>query len=101
MARIVNKVKLAIFRLQDSDVHVKSAGLVFCEVPTIQEPGSGYVTIIIIIIIIIIIKIIIKIGTIELITTIYLRNDVHSQFLLIRTTESRHRSLKNNQERFN
>ena len=100
MARIVNKVKLAIFRLQDSNVHVKSAGLVFCEVPTIQEPGSGYVTIIIIIIIIII-KIIIKIGTIELITTIYLRNDVHSQFLLIRTTESRHRSLKNNQERFN
>ena len=99
MARIVNKVKLAIFRLQDSNVHVKSAGLVFCEVPTIQEPGSGYVTIIIIIIIII--KIIIKIGTIELITTIYLRNDVHSQFLLIRTTESRHRSLKNNQERFN
>ena len=100
MAGIVNKVKLAIFRLQDSNVHVKSAGLVFCEVPTIQEPGSGYVTIIIIIIIIII-KIIIKIGTIELITTIYLRNDVHSQFLLIRTTESRHRSLKNNQERFN
>ena len=99
MAGIVNKVKLAIFRLQDSNVHVKSAGLVFCEVPTIQEPGSGYVTIIIIIIIII--KIIIKIGTIELITTIYLRNDVHSQFLLIRTTESRHRSLKNNQERFN
>ena len=98
MAGIVNKVKLAIFRLQDSNVHVKSAGLVFCEVPTIQEPGSGYVTIIIIIIII---KIIIKIGTIELITTIYLRNDVHSQFLLIRTTESRHRSLKNNQERFN
>ena len=97
MAGIVNKVKLAIFRLQDSNVHVKSAGLVFCEVPTIQEPGSGYVTIIIIIII----KIIIKIGTIELITTIYLRNDVHSQFLLIRTTESRHRSLKNNQERFN
>ena len=95
MAGIVNKVKLAIFRLQDSNVHVKSAGLVFCEVPTIQEPGSGYVTIIIIIIIII------KIGTIELITTIYLRNDVHSQFLLIRTTESRHRSLKNNQERFN
>ena len=100
MAGIVNKVKLAIFRLQDSNVHVKSAGLVFCEVPTIQEPGSGYVTIIIIIIIIII-KIIIKIGTIELITTIYLRNDVHSQFLLIRTTEPRHRSLKNNQERFN
>ena len=99
MAGIVNKVKLAIFRLQDSNVHVKSAGLVFCEVPTIQEPGSGYVTIFIIIIIII--KIIIKIGTIELITTIYLRNDVHSQFLLIRTTESRHRSLKNNQERFN
>ena len=97
MAGIVNKVKLAIFRLQDSNVHVKDAGLVFCEVPTIQEPGSGYVTIIIIIII----KIIIKIGTIELITTIYLRNDVHSQFLLIRTTESRHRSLKNNQERFN
>ena len=94
----MNKVKLAIFRLQDSNVHVKSAGLVICEVPTIQEPGSGYVTIIIIIIII---KIIIKIGTIELITTIYLRNDVHSQFLLIRTTESRHRSLKNNQERFN
>ena len=98
MAGIVNKVKLAIFRLQDSNVHVKDAGLVFCEVPTIQEPGSGYVTIIIIIIII---KIIIKIGTIELITTIYLRNDVHSQFLLIRTTESRYRSLKNNQERFN
>ena len=97
MAGIVNKVKLAIFRLQDSNVHVKGAGLVFCEVPTIQEPGSGYVTIFITIII----KIIFKIGTIELITTIYLRNDVHSQFLLIRTTESRHRSLKNNQERFN
>ena len=67
MAGIVNKVKLAIFRFQDSNVHVKSAGLVFCEVPTIQEPGSGYVTIFITIIIII--KIIFKIGTIELITT--------------------------------
>ena len=65
MAGIVNKVKLAIFRLQDSNVHVKGAGLVFCEVPTIQEPGSGYVTIFITIII----KIIFKIGTIELITT--------------------------------